>query len=135
MFDAKSCTLLLLPAIVFETGYNMRTKGIFFKNKDYNDAESSVETKYIIDVAIRVVFYACFHASVRSGRRGGYMQIMGFDKDTYKEFVKLWSINLCSNLDGQIAVDVMVNPPKPGEPSYPLFRFRTSSLLISSHRP
>ena len=30
MFDAKSCTLLL--AIVFETGYNMRTKGIFFKN-------------------------------------------------------------------------------------------------------
>ena len=41
----------------------------FNKNKDYNDAESSVETKYIIDVAIRVVFYACFHASVRSGRR------------------------------------------------------------------
>ena len=32
MFDAKSCTLLLLPAIVFETGYNMKTKGIFFKN-------------------------------------------------------------------------------------------------------
>ena len=31
MFDAKSCTLLLL-AIVFETGYNMKTKGIFFKN-------------------------------------------------------------------------------------------------------
>ena len=30
MFDTKSCTLL--PAIVFETGYNMKTKAIFFKN-------------------------------------------------------------------------------------------------------
>ena len=32
MFDAKSCTLLLLPAIVFETGYNMKMPFIFFKN-------------------------------------------------------------------------------------------------------
>lgn len=68
------------------------------------------------------------------GRRGGYMQIMGFDKDTYKEFVKLWSINLCSNLDGQIAVDVMVNPPKPGEPSYPLFAEERQAILNSLKR-
>ena len=32
MFDANSCTLLLLPAIVFETGYNMKMPFIFFKN-------------------------------------------------------------------------------------------------------
>ena len=32
MFDAKSCTLLLLPVIVFETGYNMKMPFIFFKN-------------------------------------------------------------------------------------------------------
>ena len=32
MFDAKSCTLLLLPTIVFETGYKMKMPFIFFKN-------------------------------------------------------------------------------------------------------
>ena len=32
MFDAKSCTLLLLPTTVFETGYKMKMPFIFFKN-------------------------------------------------------------------------------------------------------
>lgn len=32
MFDPKTFTLMLLPIIIFESGYNMKTKGIFFKN-------------------------------------------------------------------------------------------------------
>ena len=58
MFDAKSCTLLLLPAIVFETGYNMKTKGIFFKN---------IGT---------IIIYAVFGATVSTLLTGGhFMQV------------------------------------------------------------
>lgn len=32
VFDPKTFTLMLLPIIIFESGYNMKTKGIFFKN-------------------------------------------------------------------------------------------------------
>ena len=34
------------------------------------------------------------------GRRGGYMQAMGFDAAVQAQLVKLWSINICSNVDG-----------------------------------
>lgn len=65
------------------------------------------------------------------GRRGGYMQLMGFDKEVYDQIFKLWSINLCSNIDGQVAVDIMVNPPKPGEPSYELYASERQAILNS----
>ena len=57
MFDAKSCTLLL-SAIVFETGYNMKMKGIFFKN---------IGT---------ILIYAVFDATVSTLLTGGhFMQV------------------------------------------------------------
>ena len=38
------------------------------------------------------------------------------------EVYKSLSVNLCSNLPGQVMVDLMVNEPKEGDPSYPLYR-------------
>ena len=68
------------------------------------------------------------------GRRGGYMQAMGFDAAVQAQLVKLWSINICSNVDGQVALDVMVNPPKEGEPSYALYRAERDAILSSLKR-
>lgn len=65
------------------------------------------------------------------GRRGGYMQVMGFDEEVHAQLVKLWSINLCSNIDGQITLDIMVNPPKKGEPSYELYIQEKNAILES----
>ena len=57
VFDAKSY-MLLLSAIVFETGYNMKTKGIFFKN---------IGT---------IIIYAVFDATVSTLLTGGhFMQV------------------------------------------------------------
>ena len=68
------------------------------------------------------------------GRRGGYMHIMGFDEKVYQQIVKLWSINICANVDGQVALDLMVNPPKPGEPSYELYNSERQAILDSLTR-
>lgn len=48
------------------------------------------------------------------GMRGGYLYLHNFNPAVYEQIVKLKSINLCSNVSGQIMVDCMVNPPIEG---------------------
>ena len=45
------------------------------------------------------------------GFRGGYLDIHNFNPEVIAQIVKLKSINLCSNVMGQVMVDCMVNPP------------------------
>ncbi|KAF9113050.1 hypothetical protein BGX27_002306 [Mortierella sp. AM989] len=52
------------------------------------------------------------------GRRGGYFECEGLDTSIIKQVYKVSSISLCPNVQGQIMVDLMVNPPKKGDPSY-----------------
>ncbi|KAK8795715.1 hypothetical protein WA158_000371 [Blastocystis sp. Blastoise] len=68
------------------------------------------------------------------GRRGGYTELYNFDEDVRDQLYKVASIRCCSNIDGQIAVDAMVNPPKPGEPSYDLYNEEKSNILSSLKR-
>lgn len=37
------------------------------------------------------------------------------------ELYKLSSLSLCSNTIGQLATGIMINPPKPGDPSFETF--------------
>ena len=46
-----------------------------------------------------------------SGMRGGYFEMTNIDEEVIEQFIKLKSINLCSNTIGQIYVDLMVSPP------------------------
>lgn len=46
------------------------------------------------------------------GRRGGYTEFVGFSADVMAQLYKLASINLCSNLNGQICMGLMMNPPQ-----------------------
>lgn len=65
------------------------------------------------------------------GLRGGYMELHNMDPDVVTEIYKVASINLCPNVPGQVALGLMVNPPKPGDPSYALFRKEKDSLIES----
>jgi len=65
------------------------------------------------------------------GRRGGYMEVTGFPQEVKDQIMKLASINLCPNLSGQICCTLMMNPPQPGEPSYPLYRSEKDAILES----
>mmetsp|Transcript_27798 Transcript_27798/g.60801 ORF Transcript_27798/g.60801 Transcript_27798/m.60801 type:complete len:515 (-) Transcript_27798:349-1893(-) len=76
---------------------------------------------------------ASFHSTSKGligecGRRGGYMELCGFDPAVVAEIFKHCCMGLCPNLDGQIMTELMVNPPKPGEPSYDLFTRESTGI-------
>lgn len=65
------------------------------------------------------------------GLRGGYMEIENFDPTVKAVFFKQISARLCSALIGQFAVDCIVRPPRPGQPSYEQFSQERESVLAS----
>jgi len=69
------------------------------------------------------------------GRRGGYFQFSkAIDADVQDEMYKTASVNLCPNVDGQVMVDLMVNPPKEGEESYAQYVQERDAILSSLKR-
>lgn len=56
------------------------------------------------------------------GHRGGYFELVNFDPQVQAEIYKFVSIMLCAPVIGQCLVELMVNPPKPGEPSHELYQ-------------
>ncbi|KAK9457199.1 pyridoxal phosphate-dependent transferase [Dipodascopsis uninucleata] len=56
------------------------------------------------------------------GQRGGYLELIGINDDVVEQLYKLVSISLCPVVTGQVLTEVMVNPPKPGDESYPLYK-------------
>ncbi len=67
------------------------------------------------------------------GHRGGYVEFRNTPDDVLEQFVKLQSINLCSNISGQLVTYLMIHPPVVGEASYDLFIKEKSTILESLH--
>ncbi|CAG8489400.1 9967_t:CDS:2 [Diversispora eburnea] len=65
------------------------------------------------------------------GRRGGYYECTGIDQKVIDQLYKISSVSLCPNVQGQIMVDLMVNPPKPGDPSYELYQKEMDEIYKS----
>lgn len=63
------------------------------------------------------------------GFRGGYCEAINLLPDVKLMKLKAISAKLCSSVSGQVAMDVVVNPPKPGEPSYDLFTKEKNAVL------
>ena len=50
--------------------------------------------------------------------RGGYAEVVNMDDDVMALLQKSISAKLCPTVLGQACMDIVANPPKPGEPSY-----------------
>ena len=46
------------------------------------------------------------------GRRGGYMEVTGFNSEVKKQVYKVASLSSCSNISGQILMSLVMNPPR-----------------------
>jgi glutamate--glyoxylate aminotransferase len=82
---------------------------------------------------------ASFHSTSKGftgecGLRGGYMEVKNFAPEVVDELYKISSVSLCPNLVGQVATGLMVNPPKPGDPSYELYHKEKTDRLSSLAR-
>lgn len=65
------------------------------------------------------------------GIRGGYGEIINMDPKVMAILLKSISAMLCPTVLGQVVMDVVVNPPKPNEPSYQLFIKERADTLRS----
>ncbi|KAG6547472.1 hypothetical protein Mapa_010920 [Marchantia paleacea] len=68
------------------------------------------------------------------GKRGGYMEITGLGAEVRDQLYKVASVNLCSNITGQILMSLVMNPPKPGDESYDNFMKERDGILSSLAR-
>lgn len=63
------------------------------------------------------------------GQRGGYMEVRNVPEEVIAQITKLQSVALCANLPGQVMTYLMVNPPKPADPSYKRYVEERSHIL------
>uniref|UniRef100_A0A1D1YS87 Alanine aminotransferase 2, mitochondrial n=1 Tax=Anthurium amnicola TaxID=1678845 RepID=A0A1D1YS87_9ARAE len=68
------------------------------------------------------------------GKRGGYMEVTGFTADVREQIYKIASVNLCSNISGQILASLVMNPPKEGDESYESYMAERDGILLSLAR-
>ncbi len=68
------------------------------------------------------------------GHRGGYLECRNVPADVMAEVEKLQSVALCANAAGQLVTWIMVRPPRPGDPSFPLFDRERREVLDSLAR-
>lgn len=65
------------------------------------------------------------------GIRGGYAEVINMCSEVKAALLKSISAQLCPTTIGQACIDVVVNPPKQGEPSYDLFMKEKNGVLQS----
>ncbi len=68
------------------------------------------------------------------GHRGGYLESRNVHPEVMAEVEKLQSVALCANSAGQLVTWVMVNPPRPGDPSFPLYDRECKEIFESLRR-
>ncbi|KAL6144391.1 hypothetical protein ACLB2K_055084 [Fragaria x ananassa] len=68
------------------------------------------------------------------GKRGGYMEVTGFSPEVREQIYKMASVNLCSNISGQILASLVMSPPKVGDESYELYLSEKDGILSSLKR-
>ncbi|NXH84921.1 ALAT2 aminotransferase, partial [Edolisoma coerulescens] len=81
-----------------------------------------------------VVELASFHSISKGfmgecGLRSGYVEVVNMDPEVKAQLSKLVSVRLCPPVLGQIVLDLVMDPPKPGEPSYERFQAEKEAVL------
>jgi len=88
-----------------------------------------LEARKISDVSL-FSFHSCSKGVLgECGVRGGYFECRNLPAEVSAQILKLQSVNLCSNLAGQVATYAMVHPPKPGDPSYQHYIREKTAIL------
>ncbi|XP_051944468.1 alanine aminotransferase 2-like isoform X2 [Hippocampus zosterae] len=68
---------------------------------------------------------ASFHSASKGlgecGLRGGYVELVNMDPGIMPYVERLFHLIPSAPVTGQIALELMVEPPQPGDPSYPLY--------------
>lgn len=111
-------------------------ENIFGEGKSFN---SFKKVAMDMGAAARALEMVSFHSVSKGflgecGIRGGYFELHNIHESVKRELYKLASVTLCSNTVGQFSTGLMVNPPSPGDESYPLYSKQRADILSSLRR-
>jgi len=65
------------------------------------------------------------------GSRGGYFELCNIGSEVQEQVLKIRSLELCSNVAGQVMLECMVNPPPPGSHSHDAYVTDREARLAS----
>jgi aspartate/methionine/tyrosine aminotransferase len=128
-FCAKHKLVLLADEVYQENVYGKNAKMVSCKRAAY-------DTGLLQKGEIELV---SFHSTSKGifgecGRRGGYMELVGFDPKVVDQLYKLASASLCSSVNGQVMTSLMVRGPKPGDESYESHEAEKDAIFQSLKR-
>lgn len=112
-FCAKHNLVLLADEVYQENVYD--------DNAEFYSCKKAAHEQGLIDND--EIELASFHSTSKGlygecGRRGGYMELIGFDPKVKDHIYKLASSGLCSGLPGQVMTSLMCRGPPEDGPSY-----------------
>ncbi|EPQ30985.1 uncharacterized protein PFL1_01174 [Pseudozyma flocculosa PF-1] len=96
--------------------------------RDFSKSSDAAERRIADEVELVSFHSISKGVSGECGRRGGYFELVNIDAAVEAEVYKMASISLCPSLQGQIGVDMLVKPPREGEPSYDVYRRETEAI-------
>ena len=122
-FARKNSLAIIADEVYQENVYDPEAKFYSFA-KVMNDMKETAVSLFSLHSVSKGFLGEC-------GHRGGYLELRNIPDDVMAEFVKLQSISLCANVPGQLAVSMMVDPPRPGDESHELYEKEKGDVLRS----
>ncbi|KAK0536210.1 alanine transaminase [Tilletia horrida] len=96
--------------------------------RNFGKSERQEERAIADDVELISFHSISKGVSGECGRRGGYFELCNIQPEVEAQVYKLASVSLCSSVQGQIGIDLLVRPPREGEPSYALWKEETDGI-------
>ncbi|KAG6527987.1 alanine aminotransferase 2-like [Zingiber officinale] len=111
-------------------------ENIYVEDKKFNSFKKIARSMGYDDAHLSLVSFQSVSKGYygECGKRGGYMEVTGFNAEVREQIYKVASVNLCSNISGQILASLVMNPPKVGDESYESFDAEKSGILSSLAR-
>lgn len=118
--------LVILADEVYQENVYVEDKPFVSFKKVVHDMGSDVELASFHSIS-KGVMGEC-------GMRGGYVELCNIKDEIHGLTYKTLSVSLCSNVLGQAAMDIMMNPPQAGDPSHELYVKETDDIFNSLKR-
>uniref|UniRef100_A0A3B3C708 alanine transaminase n=1 Tax=Oryzias melastigma TaxID=30732 RepID=A0A3B3C708_ORYME len=116
--------LLLVDEVYQDSVYGQNTEFLSYKRVLFEMGREFSETVELVS------FHSLSCASVAEcGLRAGYMEAVNMDPDVLKVFDTMLCTDISAPTTGQLALDLMLNPPEPGDPSYDTHAQRALEVL------
>ncbi|XP_071342624.1 alanine aminotransferase 2-like [Trachinotus anak] len=122
-FAAAERLFLLVDEVYQDSVYGQETEFISYKKVLFEMDKELSETVELVS------FHSLSNACMgECGLRAGFMEAVNMDPEVKHYVDTMLCTDISTPVTGQLALDLMVNPPRPGDPSYDTY---TQEILLT----